>query len=389
VKEMMMESLGLEHGYNLHPKSREHLLQYQPKREELPPRNMKDSFSSAIIPLSTNRLMQDKYMNYQGQVRMGRLMADMDMFAAWCCHRHVSVPDLPEGVHLPYTFVTILVDNIHFAEILTSGTQDIRLSGHVSWVGTSSMEVVVWLEQVIDNKISLVTRARFLMGARNATNTAAAPVNPIEPANENEEVVLAAGAERKLQRKERTSKINQFHPTDEEVASSYDVHYSTSPRDTLELNKRVLPENCRWMADSFQTSIKPSFPEHRNHHNRVFGGYLMRTALEISWVTAFLYSKHRPFLKEISEIVFQKPVPVDSVIKMTAYVVYTSRNYLQMRTLCDVIDKDTGDQETTNTFNFTFAVADDVEVPKVLPRSFHEIIWYTQGRRRFETSGSF
>ncbi|KAH8283878.1 hypothetical protein KR054_004240, partial [Drosophila jambulina] len=405
VKEKMMHSLGLEPGYNLQPKSREHLLQYQPKVEELPSRAMQDSFSSAIIPLSTDRLMQDKYMNYYGHVRMGRLMEDMDLFAgrmnlqvnhqsilkqsplAWCCHRHLSVPNLPEGVYLPYTFVTILVDNIDFAGKPTLGTQDIRLSGHVSWVGSSSLEVVVWLEQVIDGEINPVTRALFLMGARNATNTAAAPVNPIEPANEQEQVILAGGAERKRQRQDLTRRTGQFQPTDEEIVIISELHERTSSRDTLELNKRILPKNCHWMGDSFQTSTTTSFPEHRNHHNRVFGGYLMRKAMEISWAAVFLYSKSRPFLKQISHIAFQKPVPVDSLIKMTAYVVYTWRNYLQIRTVCDVIDKDTGNQVTTNTFNFTFAVADDVVVPEVLPRSFHETIWYTDGRRRFEGSG--
>ncbi|KAH8258298.1 hypothetical protein KR038_009298, partial [Drosophila bunnanda] len=389
VKHEMMQSLGLEPGYSLQPKSREHLLQYQPKAEELPPRSMQDSFSSAIIPLSTDRLMQDKYMNFYGNVRMGRLMEDMDMFAAWCCHRHLFVPTLPEGVYLPYTFVTILVDNIDFAANPTLGSQDIRLSGHVSWVGSSSMEVVVWLEQVVDGQINPVTHALFLMGARNATNTAAAPVNTIEPTNEKEKKILAGGAERKWRRQEWTSKSGQFQPTDEEIAIISDLHSITSPRDTLKLNIRNLPENSSWIKDSFQTSTTASFPEHRNHHNRVFGGYLMRTAVEISWVAAFLHSRSRPFLKQISEIAFQKPVPVDSLIKMTAYVVYTWHNFLQIRTVCDVIDHDTGAQVTTNTFNFTFAVKEDIVVPQVLPLSIHETIWYTHGRRTFEKSGLF
>lgn len=77
----MMQRLGLEPGYQPLPKSREHLLKYQPKLEELPARAMQDSFTSAIIPLSTNRSLQDKYVTYLGNVRMGRLLEDMDMFA--------------------------------------------------------------------------------------------------------------------------------------------------------------------------------------------------------------------------------------------------------------------------------------------------------------------
>jgi len=77
----MMKRLGLEPGYNPLPKSREQLLKYQPKLEDLPPRAMQDSFTSAIIPLSTDRTLQDKYVTYLGHVRFGRLLEDMDMFA--------------------------------------------------------------------------------------------------------------------------------------------------------------------------------------------------------------------------------------------------------------------------------------------------------------------
>ncbi|XP_017007751.2 acyl-coenzyme A thioesterase 9, mitochondrial [Drosophila takahashii] len=385
IKQQMMTRLGLEPGYNPLPKSREQLLKYQPKWQDLPPRAMQDSFTSAIIPLSTDRTLQDKYVTYLGSVRFGRLLEDMDMFAAWCCHKHLKLPNLPEGVHLPYTFVTILVDRIDFTNVLASGTQDIRLSGHVSWVGTSSIEVVVWLEQMVDGRYQKLTRALFLMAARNATNTGAAPVNPIQPANEEEKEILAGGADRKKQRQILCAQsVFKVEPNDPEQTLMYELYKRTTPSTTLELNKRILPPNCRWMEDSFQMSTIPSFPEHRNHHNRVFGGFLMRSALEISWAAAFLYCKTRPKLEHISDISFEKPVSVDSFIKMTAYVVYTKLNYVQIMTVADVLDTHTGSQVTTNTFYYTFSAPDTVT--EVLPRSYHETMWYIQGRRKFEAS---
>lgn len=42
---------------------------------------MKDSFTSAIIPLSCDKALQDKYVTFLGTVRLGRLMEDMDLFA--------------------------------------------------------------------------------------------------------------------------------------------------------------------------------------------------------------------------------------------------------------------------------------------------------------------
>ncbi|KAH8306372.1 hypothetical protein KR018_009317, partial [Drosophila ironensis] len=405
VKEKMMVRLGLEPGYNPHPKPRDHLLKYHPKLEDLPPRSMQDSFATAIIPLSTDGVLQDKYVTSLGHVRLGRLLEDMDMFAgkgyfylllndssnllflfaAWCCHKHLKLPNLPEGVHLPYTFVTILVDRIDFTSLKASGTQDIRLSGHVSWVGTSSIEVVVWLEQIIGGEYKKLTRALFLMAARNATNTGSAPVNPIKPAIEEEEKILSGGADRKKQRQEISAKsVFKMEPNDAEQTLMYELYKKTTPTNTLELNKRVLPPNCCWMADAFQMSTIASFPEHRNHHNRVFGGFLMRNALEISWTSAFLYCKMRPKLEHVSEITFQKPVSVDSFIKFAAYVVYTEKNFVQIMTVADVLDPLTDTQVTTNTFYYTFSVPEPVTT--VLPQSYHETMWYIQGRRKFQAS---
>lgn len=70
---------------------------------------------------------------------------------------------------------------------------DIRLSGHVSWVGRTSVEVVVWLEQFLHGRWRKITRALFLMASRNATNTEAAVINPLVPGNEDEKAIFAGG----------------------------------------------------------------------------------------------------------------------------------------------------------------------------------------------------
>lgn len=74
--------MGVEYGYRPIPLRRDHLNKYLPKtQEELPPRAMMDSFLAAIIPLSTDVNLQDRYITFLGHVRIGRLLEDMDMFA--------------------------------------------------------------------------------------------------------------------------------------------------------------------------------------------------------------------------------------------------------------------------------------------------------------------
>lgn len=113
------EKLGIQTAYSVLKQSREHLLQYEPKSiNELPPRSMQDSFTSAVIPLSTDTKLQDKYVTFLGSVRLGRLMEDMDLFAVWVVHQHVHIPNLDASIPIPYTFVTLLVDKISFTDII-------------------------------------------------------------------------------------------------------------------------------------------------------------------------------------------------------------------------------------------------------------------------------
>lgn len=77
-----MRIMGVEPGFKPLLQSREHLSKFTPKSQaELPTRSMQDSFTSAIIPLSTDTTLQDKYVTFLGHVRLGRLMEDMDLFA--------------------------------------------------------------------------------------------------------------------------------------------------------------------------------------------------------------------------------------------------------------------------------------------------------------------
>lgn len=118
MKTEIGKKLGIEQHWSVLPKSREHLMQYEPKSiEDLPPRSMQDSFTSAIIPLSTDLSIRDKYITFLGSVRLGRLMEDMDLFAVWVLHKHVKLPNLDPSTPLPYTFVTLLVDQISFTDI--------------------------------------------------------------------------------------------------------------------------------------------------------------------------------------------------------------------------------------------------------------------------------
>lgn len=309
-------------------------------------------------------------------------MEDMDLFAVWVVHQHVLLPNLEPGVPLPYTFVTILVDKIDFADLEAKTDQDIRLSGHVSWVGRSSIEVVVWLEQKRVGKWRKLTRALFLMAARDPTNTRAAVVNALEPRNDEERSILEGGEARKKRRQSiQKFDLLKTEPNAFETRLIHDLFIKTIDNRSKAFNKRVLPPGAVWMEDADLSNIIFSHPEDRNNHNKIFGGFLMRHGLELSWALAYSFSKHRPKLEHMSDVSFIRPVDVSSLINMQAHVLYTELNYMVIVVLAEVLDPLTGSLTTSNAFYYTYSISDTL--PQLFPKTYHEAIYYIDGKRKF------
>lgn len=170
----------------------------------------------------------------------------------------------------------------------------------------------------------------------------------------------------------------QVIPDDDEQKIIHDLYLQSMDNS---LRSRSLPSGCVWMSEAKLSNVIFSHPEQRNMHNKVFGGFIMRQALELSWVLGYIFCKYRPILKSISDISFQKPISVNSLIQMHAHVVYTQMNYVQIATYVETFNPVTGKNDTTNTFHFTFESVEVVN--ECIPMTYHEAMMYIDGRRHF------
>nr|XP_036668645.1 acyl-coenzyme A thioesterase 9, mitochondrial isoform X2 [Drosophila suzukii] len=389
VAKKIREHIGVEGGYHAIPKSREGLLKFQPDSSDLPERSMIDSQTTASILMESDALMRERFVYGGGLLRMGRMMEELDLLAGkssiillavWISHRHVFLPKLPKGIPLPYTFVTLLVDHGHFLVEKFKADVDISLSGHVSWSGNSSMEITAYVRQ----NGMLLAKAIFMIAARDATNSGPAPVNPLTPANELEKSFYQEALERQKRRKGKLPHLEiKRKPSKEEEQIMYEVFTRTKgiegPTPT---DMTALPPDCRWMSNSHRRTLLHPFPEHRNEANTIFGGFIIRNAIEIAFMTASLFSKNYPVIQFISDVTFTHPIPVHSYMKLKAYVVYTQDNYVQLMTVVDAIDGNSFTQFQSNTVHLTYSCRQ--KVPEVLPKSYSEALWYLTGRRYFQ-----
>ncbi|KAK2144553.1 hypothetical protein LSH36_748g02081 [Paralvinella palmiformis] len=321
---------------------------------ELPSRRMMDSYQEACIPLGSNPDLRESYINFFNRVRFGRISEDLDTMAGL---KTFSIqPD-----------------------------RDILIRGHVSWVGSTSIEVSMDVDQKTKNGgWEKQLDAKFLMVARNPQTKGKAYISPLELITEEERKLFVEGEANKAKRQQENEKsLLRTPPTEQERRIIHDLFLCTLDDRAATFKHPVKPEGATWMEDTLLKNIHVCFPQERNLYNKIFGGFLMRQAFEMAWADACLFSHSPPTAVAVDDIMFRKPVEVGSLLFMSTQVVYTEGPYMQVKVHAEVVNPNTGEHETTNIFYYTFkCYAGDV--PVVMPKSYSEYMMYIDGKRHFD-----
>ncbi|XP_071514501.1 acyl-coenzyme A thioesterase 9, mitochondrial-like isoform X1 [Panulirus ornatus] len=384
VIQNLKETVGAAKSFH-QKQDRSSLLELLPaSQDELPSRTMKDSWDCAIIPLGSDERLREKYVNFMGGVRIGRLLEDLDVFAVWLCYKHVQNPRQKEDMPSPYVIVTALMDRIDFHQgVALQADQDIKLSGHVSWAGRSSMETVIAVEQYVDGLWKQVTQAVFVLVARDHLNQGSAIINPLVCETSEERKIYHAGEVNKLHRKLiQEESLFRVPPNETEKTLVHEVFMSMANPKELSFSSKITPKNSVWIEETKLKNLIICHPEHRNRFKKVYGGFIMRQAYELGWACAFTYSKQRPRVLHIDDIMFRQPVEIGSLLYFNSQVVYTEGNRMQISTKASVVDARTASVNLTNIFHFTYEV--DQPVPTALPKTYHEAMLYLDGRRHYQ-----
>lgn len=354
-------------------------------QEDLEARNMRDSFCEGYVRLGSDLKVRTKFMNIFGGVRFGRLLESMDVMAGFASYRHCCSH---HAVDNPMGIVTALVDRIDMHEKIAID-RDVRLSAFVSWVGRSSMEVKITLDQEWPGKSSWthLADATFVMVARSALTDRAHPVNGMVLSSDaREEKIFERGAESRVRRQKMSQEaLTRKPPTEEERFVIHDLFLQTvDERSGPNIEQYNKPNSASWMNETRMTSTRICHPQHRNIHNKIFGGYLMRQAFELAWANACMFSKTRPRFIALDDTWFRCPVEIGSILSFSSLVTYTApeqNGYFQVAVSAEVLDPATQSKNTSNVFHFTFH--SDKPVPLVFPKSYVEAMRYLHGQRGY------
>ncbi|XP_056155510.1 acyl-CoA thioesterase 9, tandem duplicate 1 isoform X2 [Lampris incognitus] len=348
-------------------------------QSDLPTKKMKDSRLEVHLPLGSQPQLREKYLTFHNTVRFGRILEDLDSLAVLISYSHTHNEALPRS---PLSIVTALVDKIDMRKHIIYPDCDIKFTGHVTWVGKTSIEAKMHVSQYYDGTYNPVLDATFVMVARDPENKRAAYVNPLKPEGPEEEKLFQEGEINRARRVElSTASLLKVAPTAEERNIVHTLFLNTLDNKTVSFRSRVLPPNSVWMEDAKIKGLEICHPQERNIFNRIFGGFLMRKAYELGWTNACSYGRCRPRLVAVDDILFQKPVEIGSLLLFSSQVCYTEGNNIQVRVHTEVLDPLTRQHNTTNIFHFTFA--SDSQVPSIVPKTYGESMLYLDGKRHF------
>lgn len=146
------------------------------------------------------------------------------------------------------------------------------------------------------------------------------------------------------------------------------------------------PATAHYMKSSHIQSVQIMQPQYRNRHNfMIFGGFLLKSTFELAFTCVSALSHARPKFLALDPSTFENPVPVGSVLYMTAVAAYTERGEsgestrVQVRVDTHVRNVEHGEVRPTGQFNYTFEVPGELSV---VPQTYGEFMIYLDARRR-------
>ncbi|KAF2256224.1 Thioesterase/thiol ester dehydrase-isomerase [Trematosphaeria pertusa] len=365
-----------------------------PKDRKLSPKRMDDSYHSVVLPLAQDPWLLDTYLNSSGHIRLGTIFMDLDALSGIIAYKHTG-----DDV----TTVTASCDRIVINHPLTE-ICDLELSGKVTYAtGRSSLEISMQVakapkegEEVKDQDVLI--HCTFTMVSLDPGTKKPVNVNPLIVETPEEKRLFKLGERNsKIRKQRKETALIKHTPNDLES----DLIHAFWQKQLLyhdPYDEQRKPDNVHFMDSTRLQTATIMMPQFRNrHHFMIFGGFLLKQTFELAFTTAAAFAHARPTFVSLDPSTFQNPVPVGSILYLTATVVYTDPPLIgapgeqfdqeskytrvQVRVDSKVRDVEHGRSKPTGQFNYTFTVEKNI---RVMPRTYHEYMMYLDARRRAE-----
>ncbi|KAG9249039.1 acyl-coenzyme A thioesterase 9 [Calycina marina] len=358
---------------------------------DLSPKRMSDSFHRVILPLARDPWLLDSYINSSGHIRLGTIFMDLDALAGVVAYKHTGDTVMT---------VTAAVDRITIAHPLNE-ICDLELSGQVTFAtGRSSMEISLQVatapkEGESAKESDVLMTCAFTMVSLDPATKKPVNISPLLTETQEEKLLFQKGEENyNLKKVESKKALLKQTPNDEESDLIHALWLQQLDYHDPNTESRK-PDNALWMESTRIQSVQIMQPQYRNRHNfMIFGGFLLKSTFELAFTCASAISHSRPSFIALDPSTFENPVPVGSVLYLTATVAYSDlplvlsgntkaspkgSTRIQVRVDSKIQNIEHGETKPAGQFNYTFEVPKDI---KIVPESYSQFMMYLDARRR-------
>ncbi|MBK1689856.1 hotdog domain-containing protein [Rubrivivax gelatinosus] len=325
-----------------------------------------------VLPLSIDRNLRWRYRvldeELPGNFRFGLLLEVIDKLAERVARNYA------EQLHGDAWVVTAAIDRVLVRQVVDI-ERDLVCHASINHVGRTSMEVGIRVEHP-GEPAAHVASCYLTMVARRSVRgeETGAELSPLRLQTDTERR-RAEQAEQRRERHRLQQLALQEPPTRDEYLELARLHAAQeAPGFDGQLCGRL--EVGAW---------ERTFPEQENVPTRIFGGYLMRRAYELSSICAERLAPHRPIVAAVNRINFFHPVRLGDTLHFTSRVVYTDRSLICVEAGIERISRDRSSKALSNSCLFTFVNVDgDLTphpVPPVFPTTYAEDARYLAAMR--------
>ncbi len=328
-----------------------------------------DTSLSEQLLFSSDTNLRRRFMvtdeEVQANLRVGVMLEVLDKLAEETALRYVR--QFEPGARV----VTAALDDLEVRHAPDIG-QDILLHARINYVGRTSMEVGIRIEQS-GADVRHIASCYFTMVARKDGQSLV--VQPLEYRTEQERRRSERAAERRSER----LRISTVHPpTIDEYALLHRLHRELEAASPPPLLTRNL----------ITSGWERTYPEHENVPQTIFGGHVIHHAYMYAHICAEMIADHRALLVSSSRIDFYQPVRMGDKLHFVSQVTYTGRTSITVETSITRISRDRLSTALSNNCVFTFVNVDaNLErrpVPRVFPGTYAEDERYLAAYRRHQ-----
>ncbi|CAK9183218.1 unnamed protein product [Ilex paraguariensis] len=131
-----------------------------PLQTQLITKTPSQSRTSILYKFSSDYILREQYRNPWNEIRIGKLLEDLDALAGTISFKHCSSND---STTRPLLLVTASVDKMVLRKPIRIGT-DVKIVGAVTWVGRSSMEIQLEVTQTTEGYLCKIIISFFTAG---------------------------------------------------------------------------------------------------------------------------------------------------------------------------------------------------------------------------------